>query len=263
MPESPTNTGKQFERVIAGLYRELGARKVEHDVEIEGHQIDVYVEFDLPEKSVHRIAIEAKDRASPVGIKIVSNFSRLVRQLREHGRVESGVMIAEKGFTRPARNHAKGLSFFRLLELADLSSLATETAPKPDVRVVPDSCVPVTDNHYPNNPKAFLCVKIQNRSSQTVFIQGLAVETTDFDGRLLIQRDAFTNQPLRRRKLSPGESYIIALDPGDFFDRGTQLEDLDAIIATDDVEREYRAGKADIESAISKLRSWYPNGDGV
>jgi hypothetical protein len=42
MADKTTKTGKALERQIADAYRALGARKVEHDVELAGHQIDVY-----------------------------------------------------------------------------------------------------------------------------------------------------------------------------------------------------------------------------
>ena len=45
MAKKTTKTGKALERQVADAYRAIGARKVEHDVELAGHQIDVYVEL--------------------------------------------------------------------------------------------------------------------------------------------------------------------------------------------------------------------------
>lgn len=115
-----TNTGKLFERQVADLYRALGARRVEHDREIAGHQIDVYVEFDLPDGANHRIAVDAKDHSKPVGILLVRDFRTVAESLRNAGEIESSVMVGALGFTKPARNHVKGISWVRLIEPADL-----------------------------------------------------------------------------------------------------------------------------------------------
>jgi hypothetical protein len=42
MTEKTTRIGKALEVSIAQVYRDIGAWKVEHDVELSGHQIDVY-----------------------------------------------------------------------------------------------------------------------------------------------------------------------------------------------------------------------------
>ena len=44
MPDN-IKSGKALELHVADAYRHLGARKVEHDVELAGNQIDVYVEL--------------------------------------------------------------------------------------------------------------------------------------------------------------------------------------------------------------------------
>jgi hypothetical protein len=66
-------TGKTLERQVAAIYRALGAR-AKHDVPMAGHQIDVYVETSGLDGSLHRIAVEAKDWTSTVGIDIVNEF---------------------------------------------------------------------------------------------------------------------------------------------------------------------------------------------
>ena len=45
MTERSTKTGKELERQVADAYRALGARKVEHDIELEA-----------ADRSLHRIA---------------------------------------------------------------------------------------------------------------------------------------------------------------------------------------------------------------
>ena len=102
-------TGKKLERQVANAYRAMGARKVEHDVELAGHQIDVYVEMETADRALHRIAVEAKDYARPVGIEIVSGFAAVVSGLRTLKLIDEGVIISAAGFSRPARNAAQEL----------------------------------------------------------------------------------------------------------------------------------------------------------
>jgi len=121
-------SGRLFERQVADLYRALGASKVEHDVLMAGHQIDVYVEMAGPTRFLHRIAVEAKDWQSPVGIEVISKWERVVDGLRRAGQIDEGVIVSPVGFTRPAREAAaeyvRGGLPMRLLELADLQAAA-------------------------------------------------------------------------------------------------------------------------------------------
>jgi hypothetical protein len=124
MARKTTKTGKALERQVADAYRAIGARKVEHDVELAGHQIDVYVELGTTaDHSLHRIAVEAKDHTKPVGIKIVREFGDVVDSLRRLGKVDEGVIVSASGFSRQARNAAKEHGL-RLLEPADLEAMA-------------------------------------------------------------------------------------------------------------------------------------------
>ena len=42
MTTKAAKTGKELEQRVANAYRQMGAKKVEHDVELAGNQIDVY-----------------------------------------------------------------------------------------------------------------------------------------------------------------------------------------------------------------------------
>jgi hypothetical protein len=42
MAKKAAKTGRELERRVAQAYREMGARKVEHDVELAGNQVDIY-----------------------------------------------------------------------------------------------------------------------------------------------------------------------------------------------------------------------------
>lgn len=116
------NTGKKLELFVADVYRKLGARKVEHNVELAGNQIDVYVELETPDGLVHRIAVEAKDWTDPVGIGIVNHFAQIVDLLRGKRIVDQGVIVSAAGFSRPGRNAAKEYGI-HLLEEADLHAM--------------------------------------------------------------------------------------------------------------------------------------------
>ena len=119
MARKAVKTGKKLEHLVAEAYRALGAWKVEHDVELEGHQIDVYVELETQDRGLHRIAVEAKEYSGKVGIRIVEDFLAVVDHLRRERLIDEGVIVSTAGFSRPARNAARN-ACIRLLELDDL-----------------------------------------------------------------------------------------------------------------------------------------------
>ena len=130
-------SGRPFERQVADLYRALGAWKVEHDVLMAGHQIDVYVEMAGPTRSLHRIAVEAKDWQAPVGQRVVSEWALVVDDLRRAGLIDEGDIVSSMGFTKPARQAAadhvrRGLPV-HLLELADLQAYAVQASGSADL----------------------------------------------------------------------------------------------------------------------------------
>ncbi len=114
-----TKTGKELELRVAQAYRQMGARKVEHDVELSGHQIDVYVELETADRALHRIAVEAKDYNSPVGIAIIRDFSSIVDRLRRKRLIDEGVIVSTAGFSKQAREAAQ-TDDIRLLTPEDL-----------------------------------------------------------------------------------------------------------------------------------------------
>ena len=116
-------TGLRLERQVADAYRAMGAWKVEHDVELAGRQIDVYVEMGTADRALHRIAVEAKDYEEKVGIGVVEGFSQVVDGLRRRGQVDEGVIVSAHGYSRQARNRGKEEGL-RLLEPADLEAIS-------------------------------------------------------------------------------------------------------------------------------------------
>lgn len=149
-------TGKTLERRVADAYRHMGATKVEHDVEIAGNQIDVYVELPAPGQSVLRIAVEVKDYDRPVGVKIVNDFAQIVDLLYRRRLIHEGVLVGASGFSKQARNAAAEHGL-RLLEPADLEAMTGQPIPVPSPRPHP-APPPTPPTHWtgptidPDNP---------------------------------------------------------------------------------------------------------------
>lgn len=127
MLASPTPTGRGFERTVADYYRTMGAVVVEHDREVGGNQIDVYVEMECPDRSRLRLAIETKEWGEGVGVKVVNAFATVAGLLRQRGFIDAGIIVSEHGFTRQARQSAAA-HHIRLLEISDLQAMANTSA---------------------------------------------------------------------------------------------------------------------------------------
>jgi len=126
MAKKATKTGKELERRVADAYRAMGACRVEHDVELAGNQIDVYVELKTTHRRfLHRIAVEVKDWSKPVGIDIINDFAKIVKLLRSERLIDEGVIVSAAGFSKPARNAVRTYSI-QLLEPADLEAMVEE-----------------------------------------------------------------------------------------------------------------------------------------
>jgi hypothetical protein len=72
--DEASRPGRALERQVADAYRAMGAR-VEHDVELAGNQIDVYVEMGSADRGLHRVAVEVKDWRKPVGINLIFSLT--------------------------------------------------------------------------------------------------------------------------------------------------------------------------------------------
>ncbi|MFB0533754.1 MAG: restriction endonuclease [Anaerolineae bacterium] len=145
-------TGKKLERRVANAYREMGAWKVEHDVELAGNQIDVYVELETPGRLLHRITIEVKDWTDPVGVDIVNGFAQIVKLLHSERLIDEGIIVSAAGFSRPARNAAQTYGI-QLLEPADLDAMVEEAKAagrtQPTAPPVPPPPTPYIAHPYP------------------------------------------------------------------------------------------------------------------
>ena len=125
MNDEETKAWRKLEKRVAQAYRDMGARKVEHDVELGGRQIDVYVEFEASDRGVRRIAVEVKNEASPVGGPTVQDFSNVVAALRRERIVDEGTIVSASGFSRPGRNAAETYDI-RLVTPDDLDAMRRE-----------------------------------------------------------------------------------------------------------------------------------------
>jgi len=122
MNDEETKAWEELEKRVAQAYRDMGARRVGHNVKVGGHQIDVYVELEGKDRSLHRIAVEAKDHERPVGIGIVSDFSDIVARLRRRGKIDEGVIVSGSGFSHEGREAGEEHGL-RLLEPEDLDAM--------------------------------------------------------------------------------------------------------------------------------------------
>jgi len=145
-------TGKELELRVAQAYRDMGTWKVEHDVSLAGNQIDVYVELVAACRLLHHVAVEAKDWRKTVGIRVVNDFAKVVKQVRDAGLIDQGVIVSESGFTRPAREAAQSHGI-RLLALADLDAAVAEAKEarraRPTLPRIPRLPMPYFAHAYP------------------------------------------------------------------------------------------------------------------
>jgi len=123
---SEDKTGRALELQVASIYRDLGA-KVQHNVELAGNQIDVYVILEIHGGVRYRIAVEVKDWTKPIGVDVVNKFAIIVNLLRSRGLIDTGVIVSAMGFSTQARNAAKAHGIW-LLVPDDLKKPATPEA---------------------------------------------------------------------------------------------------------------------------------------
>jgi tetratricopeptide (TPR) repeat protein len=129
-----SKTGRDLELYVAEAYRQIGAWKVEHDIDLVGNQIDVYAELATPGHLLHRIAVEVKDWKSPVGIDIVNKYGHIVKLLRGERIIDEGIIVSAFGFSRQARRAAQTYGI-RLLEPADLDTMVAQAGQGEQIRI--------------------------------------------------------------------------------------------------------------------------------
>ncbi len=121
----------EFERDVSDAYRALGARNVQHDVNLNGHQIDVYAEIPVVDGTFLRSIVSCKCYAGVAGIDDVKEVSHVFDTLRASRTVDHATIVSKRGFSRPAKQLAVTLGI-RLLELADLVRSQIDLTPYRD-----------------------------------------------------------------------------------------------------------------------------------
>lgn len=111
-------TPTEFERNVAHLYRLAGA-SVEHNKDVGGNQVDVWVIEQTPAGIPVRLVVECKDLTEPTGVGHVNALATKVNLLRSNALADVGVLVSRSDFTRPARASA-ATHGIRLVMLADL-----------------------------------------------------------------------------------------------------------------------------------------------
>jgi SOS-response transcriptional repressor LexA len=220
-------TGKVLELQVTDGYRSMpAAEEVEHDVQLGGHQIDVYVKLKV-DRCVHRIAIEAKDWQSPVGKDVVSRFALIVDDLRRAGLIDEGIIVSTAGFSKQARAEAaehdrRGLTM-RLVEFADLQASAGIV---PIIGVITageripvlDSRFRMTDYETITLPRGRRCSLRDLRGAYALRVKGKSmIDALVDNGDIIVVRP--------QRQVLPREMAVIWLreDEGDE-DGGTTLK---------------------------------------
>lgn len=113
--------GKAFERYVADAYRALGYQ-VTRDTQVAGRQTDLIAKQEVPGAPTIKLAVECKDHARPVGIKIFSEFATSVVAQCTAGVITGGALVSKSGFTPQAQAAAEQQQDVTLVSLEDLTS---------------------------------------------------------------------------------------------------------------------------------------------
>ena len=124
------------------------------------------------------------------------------------------------------------------------AATTTLTAPVPDVRVRVTTVVMIPS---PRGREQYIRVEVQNHSPIPVFISGLSILLTTGKG-LYSQRDVVTHEYQRRRTLQSGESFQFFMDGPELL-KSTAIDELDCVVASDDVGRQYRSSTEELRKA--------------
>lgn len=118
----------EFERQVGRLLSKLGAKRVLHNAVIDGSQIDLVVEQELPTGTPILTIVECKAWDQPVGVRVVNAFAALFRNLHYAKKAHEAIIVASSGFSTQARQAAESLGV-RLLDFEELNSLAARVRP--------------------------------------------------------------------------------------------------------------------------------------
>jgi len=129
MPPQDVRLWSDFENVIAQMYRLIGAESVKQNVNLNGQQVDIYVEEKTTSGQIIRTAVECKFYQKHVGKDVVVNYCIISDFLKKSGEIDKSVLVAYNGFTQDAFLAAKSMNV-DLVTFADLEVKLAKTSPK-------------------------------------------------------------------------------------------------------------------------------------
>ncbi len=110
----------EAELEVAALYRALGYT-VEHDIELQGNQIDLLVSNEFGGYGSVATMVEVKRRTDKaISKKEVAEFVHVASALLDKSTISRAIMVATTGFTRFAKQYAEPFANIDLVTLRDL-----------------------------------------------------------------------------------------------------------------------------------------------
>lgn len=114
--------GSAFEGRVAAYYEALGF-KIDRNVQLGQHQIDLLVTKYIAGASVLSYIVEAKFRTKgSVGIQEMTDFINVARDLIAEGEVSGGVMITNTSFSKNAGGKVLGSKTVKFLTISQLET---------------------------------------------------------------------------------------------------------------------------------------------
>ena len=99
--------GDAFELEVASHYEALGY-EVEHDLDINGQQVDLLITRQLPGLGQVSYIVECRYKShGVVGNQEVADFANVLSELQRQNQVHGGIMVSSRGFSRPAKRLAQ------------------------------------------------------------------------------------------------------------------------------------------------------------
>ena len=124
MPTDKTTNelGAAFESKVATYYEALGFR-IDRNVSLEGHQIDLLVTKHVPGASILSYIVEAKYRERGiVGVNEVTPFINTARDLLGMGEISGAVMVTNGGYSQSVNGKGLRSKTIKLLTIAELEN---------------------------------------------------------------------------------------------------------------------------------------------
>jgi hypothetical protein len=120
--KSTLGVGSAFESKVAACYEALGFR-IDRNVSIGGHQIDLLATRYVPGANILSYVIEAKFRAAGVvGINEITPFINTARDLLAEGEISGAVMVTNCAYSEKAAGKVLRNRTIKLLTMAQLQT---------------------------------------------------------------------------------------------------------------------------------------------